>query len=335
VALHGARLCAQLIPRFLPFVAFLSQIAGTPLAWRQLHNINKGNAMRRLTLALALSPALIIAGCVIVVPPDGNGTIAGWSTADAIQGNGSVSVENRSAAGATAVSIENRRRVDMEVDVRVGQAQSLQVEADSNLQSQIHTELSGDTLRVWSDQDLRSSRPILVHITLPQLKSLDATGSVRTDIGGLAGGTLRVQHTGSGRLEMRGRLDQLDLRHTGSGYLYADALESRAANVEMVGSGRVNIGSVRGEQLRLDSSGSGTFYARGMVRTLSASVQGSGGAQLNDLRADIADITSNGSGGVSAWVQQKVVAQSNGSGQVIITGNPAERSVSGRNTTVR
>lgn len=280
----------------------------------------------RLTLtALTALIALCLSGCVIVLN-DGS---------DHVRGNGTATSETRSIAGATGLRIENRHRVDMEVEVHVGGAPSLVIEGDANLVPLVHTEMRGDTLRVWTEERINSRKPIRVRYTTPRLENLEATGSVQTEVQGLDGGQLKVSHTGSGRLELRGRLDRLDLRHTGSGQLYADGLDSRSAMVDMVGSGRVHIGSVRGDSLRLSASGSGSFHARGIVRTLDVQLQGSGTAQLNDLRADEANITSNGSGGVQAWVLQKVEARANGSGRIAVTGNPAQRNVYGRNTSVQ
>ena len=279
--------------------------------------------MRKLTLAALISIGL--SGCVVVLN----------DSSDYVKGSGAATSETRRIASATGLRIENRHRVDMEVEVRVGGAPSLVVEGDDNLVPLVHTEMHGDTLRVWTEERIRSSQPIRVRYTAPRLENLEATGSVRTDVQGLAGGPLMVSHTGSGQLALRGQVDRLDVRHTGSGQLYADGLESRYAMVNMVGSGRVNIGSVRGDALRVASSGSGSFYARGIVQTLDVQLQGSGSAQLNDLRADEANITSNGSGTVHAWVQQKVEARANGSGRIAVTGNPAQRNVFGRNATIQ
>ncbi|WP_162246539.1 MULTISPECIES: head GIN domain-containing protein [unclassified Duganella] len=275
------------------------------------------------TLAALLS--LSLAGCVIVLN----------DSSDYVKGSGTTTIENRSIASASGLRIENRHRVDLDVEVKVGGAPSLVIEGDNNLVPLVHTEVSGDTLRVWTEERLDSRTPIHVRYTVQRLDHLESSGSVHTEVQGLAGGPLSVSHNGSGYLELRGRVDQLDMRHTGSGQLYADGLESKAAVVDMVGSGRVNIGSVRGDSLRVSTSGSGSFYARGIVRTLDVQVQGSGSAQLNDLRADEASITSNGSGGVQAWVQHKVDARANGSGRIAVTGNPSQRTLYGRNTSIQ
>ncbi len=279
----------------------------------------------RAKLPLAALLSLSLAGCVVVLN----------DSSDYVKGNGTTATETRSISNATGLRVENRHRVSMDVEVRVGGAPSLVIEGDNNLVPLVHTEVRGDTLRVWTEERMDSSKPIHVRYTVPRLDNLESSGSVRTEVQGLAGGPLSVSHTGSGYLELRGQVDRLDLHHTGSGQLYADALDSKSVVVDMVGSGRVNIGSVRGESLRVSSSGSGSFYARGIVHTLDVQVQGSGSAQLNDLRADEANITSNGSGGVQAWVQHKVEARANGSGRIAVTGNPSQRSLYGRNTSIQ
>lgn len=279
----------------------------------------------RTKLTLAALIALSLSGCVIVLN----------DSYDSVKGNGTTSTETRSIASATGLRIENRQRADIEVEVHVGGAPQLVIEGDDNLLPLVRTEVSGDTLRIWTEQRMSSSKPIHVRYTAPRLENLESSGAVRTNVDGLLGGPLQVSHTGSGYLELRGQVDRLDVRHTGSGQLYADGLDSKLATVNMSGSGRVNIGSVRGDALRVSATGSGSFQARGIVRSLEVQLQGSGSAQLADLRADEAHITTNGSGGVHAWVQNKVDARANGSGHIAVTGNPSQRNLSGRNTSIQ
>jgi hypothetical protein len=286
-----------------------------------------------MRLPVTIAALLILGGCVIVVP-DGHSKYE-WSSGETVRGNGSVTTDTRSAAGTSAVRIENRRSVDMEVTVRVGGAAEVTVEGDSNLLPLVHTDVEGDTLRVWTDADLRGRSPIRVVYNVPQLRAILSTGSVRVDVNGLNGGPLRVSHTGSGRVSMQGRVDNLDLDHTGSGAFNGEGLESRSANVSMVGSGRIDVGAVRGDSLRVNSTGSGAFYAHGTVRQLDAQTQGSGGVFLNDLRAESASLSGSGSGGINAYVRQKVDAHGSGSGRIQVSGNPAQRNLSGRNTSVQ
>ncbi|WP_395407801.1 GIN domain-containing protein [Pseudoduganella sp. UC29_106] len=286
-----------------------------------------------MRLTMTIAALAILGGCVIVVP-DGHSKY-GWSSSESIKGNGSSATETRNVAGTTALRIENRRSVDMDVEVRIGGPSTLTVDGDSNLLPLVHTDVEGDTLKVWTDADLRSSGPIRVVFTAPRLRELSSTGSVRVDVNGLNGGALRVSHTGSGHVIIRGRLDDLDLNHTGSGFFAGEGLESRSAHVNMVGSGRIDVGVVRGDALRVNSTGSGGLQGRGAVRQLDVQAQGSGRMYLTDLRAEVASLSSSGSGGIDAYVSQKVEAHGSGSGSIQVSGNPAERNLSGRRTSVQ
>jgi hypothetical protein len=80
--------------------------------------------------------------------------------------------------------------------------------------------------------------------------------------------------------------------------------------------------------------GSGELQASGRVQRLTTNVHGSGGANLVTLNSESADLTTNGSGDISANVSQSVVAMSNGSGRITVYGNPAQRNISGKHIQV-
>lgn len=284
----------------------------------------------RLSIISSAVLALTLGGCVIVVPGDGKSY--NWSSSS-VQGNGSVTTEDRSIASATALDIESRRRVDMDVEVRVGPATSLQIEGDSNLLPLVHTESNNGKLRIRVDDELRTSQPLRVRYTTPQLNRLDASGGLRTHVSGLNGGNLAVSQNGSGRVELRGRVDQLDVINSGSGSTLADTLEAGGTRVAVHGSGRVSLGNVRGEQLMAKVHGSGNLSAAGTVRALDVAVYGSGDARLSGLRSETADLSTNGSGDITVAVSQSVHTNTNGSGSITVYGNPPQRNVSGKRTT--
>ncbi|UGQ48350.1 head GIN domain-containing protein [Massilia endophytica] len=284
----------------------------------------------RLSHISAAVLALALGGCVIVVPE--NGKTYSWSSS-AVQGNGSMGSETRIAAGTTGLEVESRRRIDMDVEVQVGPVASLQIEGDSNLLPLVRTEVSGGNMRIVVDQELRSAQPLRVRYTTPRLTKLETSGISRATVNGLNGGPLSVEHNGSGRTELRGRVDQLDARNNGSGSLVADALDAGTTRLALHGSGRISLGNVHGEQLMARVHGSGNLSAAGEVRNLDVSVNGSGDARLSGLRSERADLTTNGSGDIVVAVSSTVRSSTNGSGKITVYGNPSERFVTGKRTT--
>lgn len=290
--------------------------------------------MRRTSIALATIAAFsILAGCaVIVVPDNGDGSVNFKSafSSDAVQGNGQNIVENRQIATLDGVDING----PMQVEIRVGQAASLQVEGDSNILPLLRTDASGGTLRVWVEGNVRTVNPLRVTYTTPSLRHLAANGSGSMTVNGLNGAPLELSLNGSRSVRLHGSVERLEARLNGSGGLNASGLRSGATVARLNGSGRLDLGQINGDSLNLDLRGSGGANASGNVRNVTVRLNGSGSADLAGLSSQSADLSSNGSGSIAATVTQSLVASSNGSGGVTVYGNPAQRNVSGKRVTV-
>ncbi|MFS2137115.1 head GIN domain-containing protein [Duganella sp. Dugasp56] len=289
----------------------------------------------RTVIAIAVTSAFAIAtlaGCaVIVVPDDGNGNAryTSWG-GNAVEGNGVAAVERREAGNTDGLDING----PMQVEVRVGSAPSLQVEGDSNLLPMLKTDASGGTLRVWVEGNIRSSNPLRVIYTTPQLRQISSNGSGRLAVSGLNGGALNLNQNGSRQVQLAGAVSQLEARLNGSGSVNAAGLEIGSAVASLNGSGRLDLGRLRGDSLSLDLHGSGGVNASGNVRTMNVRLYGSGSADLAGLTSQSAELSTHGSGSVSATVSQSLVADSTGSGHVTVYGNPSQRSVSGKRVSV-
>jgi hypothetical protein len=282
----------------------------------------------RSLISLACVAALL-GGCAIVVTPN-DGDFHVYSAfdgkGDTVEGNGTSARDTRAVAGLHGLEVGG----GIVVDVRVGPAPSLVVEADSNLLPLIRTEAAGDALRVSTDRPLRSRNPIHITYTTPSLTDLRTNGSGRVTINGLNGAPLAVHKNGSGMTELVGQVARLDAQVNGSGSLEAQSLDAGSTRVQASGSGHTTLGRINGEYAELDLNGSGRVRASGAVRALTVRVNGSGSADLSGLASEQADLVTNGSGGITANVKQSLVAQASGSGGVRVYGNPAQRSISGK-----
>ena len=281
-----------------------------------------------LALALATSFAAALGGCAIIVAngPDGDVSVRTPFSSDSVQGDGVLARDQRTVGTVSGLEANG----SVLVDVRVGPAASLVVEADGNLLPLVRTDVRGDTLVVEMTRGYRSSNPVRVTYTVPRLGEVRHSGSGQLSVQGLNGGSLRVVQSGSGSTLLTGRVASLDVTGSGSGSVDASTLQSAGANLSMNGSGRINVGEVRGDHATATLTGSGQLRAGGSVRSLTARSTGSGHLDLVDLVSEQADLTSTGSGGLTANVKQSLVAQNGGSGGIRVYGNPAQRSVNGK-----
>jgi hypothetical protein len=287
--------------------------------------------MRTAFTTAAAAMLLAMGGCaIIVVPDDGSVRYESAFGSSAVQGNSQFSSEMRSIGGMQGLDING----PFEVEVRVGEAPSLQLEGDSNLLPLIRTDIGGDTLRIATQGRIQASMPLRVILTVPQLTRVDANGSGRLAISGLQGDHFSLTQNGSRSVQLSGRVSRLDLRQNGSGSVNATSLEAGSVQASINGSGRLDLGQLRGETLALELHGSGGASAAGQVRSMSVRTHGSGSADLAGLSSQGAQLSAYGSGSISAAVTQNLVADSSGSGRITVYGSPAQRTISGKHVSV-
>jgi hypothetical protein len=281
----------------------------------------------RSMLAFACLAAL--SGCAIVVAND-DVQMRSVFNSNAVVGNGVLAHDVRQVGTVSGLEVGG----PLEVNVRVGPATSLTVDADSNLLPMIHSDVSGGVLRLWVEGAVRSSNNMRVTYTTPSLTQLRVSGSGRLTVNDLHGEALDFSKSGSGMSTLTGRVSMLDLHHSGSGQINAHGLRMDTARVDQSGSGRTGLGPVQGSDLALSVSGSGSIQASGAVGAVSAHSSGSGTIDIKGVSSDQANLSTSGSGGISATVKRSVLAQTSGSGHITVYGNPSQRQLTGRNVTV-
>lgn len=284
--------------------------------------------MRTPRALLAIAALASLGGCAIIVSPnDGDVRMRTVFSDSAVEGDGIAARDQRQVAAHGELEVSG----SMQVEVRVGPAPSLLVEADGNLLPHIRTEASGNTLKIANERSLRSKTPVRIVYTTPRLTEVRASGSGQVLVSGLDGAPLAVRKSGSGQVRLAGKVDSLQVRVSGSGVLDAGELRSASADLSLAGSGRMNIGEIRGDYARVSVAGSGVLQAGGVVRSLNARVAGSGSVDLAGLSTQDADLAADGSGGIRATVKQSLIAHGGGSGGIRVYGHPAKSSVTGRN----
>jgi hypothetical protein len=92
--------------------------------------------------------------------------------------------------------------------------------------------------------------------------------------------------------------------------------------VRVQGSSDLALGRIDADELAVEINGSGDIDANGTVGNLIASIEGSGDADLRDLRARTATVSIEGSGDAKVAVQDQLDVSVQGSGDVSYRGNP-------------
>jgi hypothetical protein len=209
---------------------------------------------------------------------------------ESIYGNGNVVTEER------AVSGFNELRVSSGIDViiRQGDGESLEIEADDNLLEHIKTEVVGNTLKIYTDKNIRRAKARRAYLEYRELGSIriSSAGDV-TGENTLQTGTLSIDISSAGDLELDVQADEIycdisssgDVRLSGSadileadlssaGNLSAYELITRKCKVSCSSAGDARVYAT--EELDLRCSSAGNIYYRGDADLVSSHTSSAG-----------------------------------------------------------
>ena len=190
------------------------------------------------------------------------------------------STQNRSVSGFNSIANAG----SFAVHVKITGAESPKITADASIIDEIETVVEGGNLEVRfkhpHEQHHYPGR-VDVYITAKSLNALTCSGSGSLDVDG--------------------------------------ALKGNSADVTLSGSGTISSGVASG-RLEATISGSGKINLSGSTGKTTVTISGSGELKAGDLKTDVAEINTTGSGNVHLNVTKSISAEIVGSGNIYYTG---------------
>lgn len=196
------------------------------------------------------------------------------------QGSGTVTTESRDVQGFTQVQFEGLGTVL----ISQGDHESLEIEAEDNITPQIRTKVEDQTLKIdFRTMTLHPTEPIILRLTVKDLKALDLSGSADVRVSNL-------------------NTNQLALTINGSGTVKLDGLRVDVLKTTVSGAGRIN--------------------ASGSATTQEIDITGAGEYLAGDLQSKVADVDVTGAGKATVRVSDELNVHITGAGSVGYYGNP-------------
>jgi hypothetical protein len=209
-----------------------------------------------------------------------------------VTGNGVMSTQQRNLGDFNGVDVSG----PVKVFISQNSVSSVKIEGDENLLEYIEIENNGDELdiRTRRGYNLRPRTGIKIYVTAPSFDELAVTGAgelkTQTKISSAKNMDIRVTGsgdmilnidapsintniTGSGNIKINGGTRNFSTEVTGSGEVHAFDLLSESTDVEISGSGDVEV--FASKQLKISISGSGDVKYKGNP-SVNQSIHGSG-----------------------------------------------------------
>jgi hypothetical protein len=219
--------------------------------------------------------------------------------AQRVTGSGTAATEQRQLPPFQAVALSG----SMDLLVRQGSSQVVEVTADDNLLALLETEVrgSGDDARLevrWKrGSSINTRTPTRLSITVPRLSALSASGSGDMTVERFETPALAIRVSGSSDTFLRGLVTaQLDIAISGSGDVEGSGSATRVG-VKVSGSGDIDLEALKADDVAVTISGSGDAAVHA-DKSLEVRIAGSGDVRY---RGDPAKVNAKvaGSGSVS------------------------------------
>lgn len=195
------------------------------------------------------------------------------SNSPGVQGSGVAAVEERTPEPFTRV--EQMGSAAVEIDV--GAAQRVRVEADDNVVPLIETRTVEGALCVSSTESYSAKAGVMVRISAPTLTGVNVVGSGDLRARGVVGDRFAATTAGSGAMNLAGAVGDLELRVSGSGDIDATGLAAARVTVHISGSSSVTIHA--SERVEAHITGSGSLRYAGSPKEVTREILGSGSVE--------------------------------------------------------
>ena len=199
-----------------------------------------------------------------------------------MSGSGNIKTEIRNTE--TFTSVQSSGAIDIEI--RNGTSEQVEVQADDNLLSHIVTSVKNGLLDVhYKSQLVLVHTHVKVFVTMPTVS--------------------KIYVSGSGDIISRDTLKS----------------DNDAISLEVEGSGSVKA-LVHARKISADLGGSGSIELYGLTKELNAQVSGSGDIKCHGLLSEDTKISVEGSGSAHVFASVSLTASVSGSGDIFYSGNP-------------
>ena len=208
--------------------------------------------MKKITLVFLTACVVLTIGCRWV----------------GIRGNGQIKTEDRTIAAFTEIDAGGAFIIEWESG-----SPALRITTDENLLSYVQSDISGDTLRLRTHEQIWPTHGIKVVISSPTRAAARIRGTVRLTAKQLTGPKFVFEASGASRVSLDGKVDELLADMTGASKLEAGGLQTKTAEISTTGAGNAEIAV--SETLKVAITGAGKVSYSGNP-TIEKQITGAG-----------------------------------------------------------
>lgn len=159
-----------------------------------------------------------------------------------------------------------------EVDIKVGSEASLKITAGENIHPHIIVENKDNTLTLSIKNEINNVGNIKAEITVPNLKSVDASGACKISVDGISTDSFELDMSGACSGKLNGKVIKLEIDLSGATSM--DAKDLIAEQVEVDISGASNTKVYASKSIEAEASGASNITLYGDPEKVETDISG-------------------------------------------------------------
>jgi len=171
-----------------------------------------------------------------------------------IRGNGHIKTEDRTISAFTEIDAGGA----FEIEWQSG-SPALHITTDENLLSYVESDVSGDTLRLRTHDQIWPTHGIKVVISSPTRGAARIRGAVKLTVKQLTGPKFALESSGASHVSLDGNIDELLADMTGASKLEAGGLQTRVAEISTTGAGDAEVAVAETLKVAITGAGKVTY----------------------------------------------------------------------------
>lgn len=184
------------------------------------------------------------------------------------KGSGNVATETRDLRDFESIDVSGV----IQVEVMAGKDFSVEVEADDNLLQYVRAEVRRGTLVLSTEKRIKTSNPIRVRVSAPNISDIEASGASKVSVVDLSNSSLNLDVSGATKISLAGETKKFTIDASGASQIDAGNLRSENATVDLSGASSADV-NVTGE-LNAEASGASTVGYSGSPQNVKKNASG-------------------------------------------------------------
>lgn len=185
-----------------------------------------------------------------------------------VQGSGTSKTEKRNLSDFTKIDASGA----VNVEVAVGNAFVVEVQADDNLLANIKTEKSGDTLKIYSEDRISPKTTVVIRVSMPEIENFEVSGASSGNLTNVKADDLGLKASGASKIKIGGTANELKAEASGASTIDAENLKTESAEVNASGASKTYVSA--NKDLDAEASGASKIVYTGEPKNLKQNSSG-------------------------------------------------------------